>query len=363
MPEDRRAVQVNRMTATMLGMSKAGKTTYILGAYAQLINGVQGCYLHTADPDVGMDLLRQLNDLRAGKPPLPTPDQPVRYDFVLTRSGTAERTAMDLTDFRGGAAFDTTGGKQSDTARLHRRLLDTDAIFVVLDSDHFREPLTDIRLHEVREATGADRFEDMVSKALADRELAGRPAPPIAVVLTKSDLIDGRRDSTPRHKAAVMAEVKRLMPAVFRPGIHSMIFPVSVTGLITTPDGESSAMIVDLLDVADPVVFAVGWFLGACQAEVGLQRDDAVRAHQEAEAALAELMRKHPIIRWFLRTGIADARTLADMWLDRAAALNDRWNELGAQCLQILSTFYSGVGEAVANDPMGAGRLRPDRRL
>jgi len=363
MPDGRRKVQVNRMTATMLGMSKAGKTTYLLGAYAELVSGVQGCYLHTADPDVGMDLLRQLNDLRAGKQTPPTPDEPVRYDFVLTRDGTAERTAMDLTDFRGGAAFDLAKGKNSDTARLHRRLLDTDAIFIVLDCEHFREPLTGIRLHEAREATGADRFEDMVSKALADRAAAGRPAPPIAVVLTKSDLIDGRPGSTPRDRGQVAAEVRRLMPAVFRPGVHTMIFPVSVTGLVSTYDGESAAMIVDLLDVADPMIFAVGWFLGACQAEVGVERDDAVRAQQEAEAALAALMRKNPIVRWFLRYAIENARTLADTWLDKAAALNDRWNELGAQCLQVLSRFYPGIAEATANDAMGAGRLRPDRGL
>lgn len=363
MPDGRRAVQVNRMTATMLGMSKAGKTTYLLGAYAALINGVQGCYLHTADPDLGMDLLRQLNDLRAGKQTLPTPDEPVRYDFVLTRSGTQERTAIDLTDFRGGAAFAETGGTESDTALLHRRLLDTDAIFIVLDSEHFREPLTDIRLHEVRAATGADRFEDMVSKALADREVAGRPAPPVAVVLTKSDLIDGRPGSAPRDKGKVMAEVKRLMPAVFRPGVHAMIFPVSVTGLVASSDGESPAMIVDLLDVADPVIFAVGWFLGACQTEVGLERDDASRARQEAEAALVRLMRRHPIVRWFMRHAIDDAQTLADTWLAKTAVLSERWNDLDTQCLQVLSRFYTGIGEAAASDAMGAGRLRPDRRL
>ncbi|HZR52591.1 MAG TPA: hypothetical protein VFB06_24140 [Streptosporangiaceae bacterium] len=363
MPDARRTVQVNRMTATMLGVSKAGKTTYILGAYAALVNGVHGCHLHTADPDVGMDLLRQLNDLRAGKPTPPTPDEPVRYDFVLTRNGTAERTAMDLTDFRGGAAFDTANGKESDTARLHRRLLDTDAIFIVLDSEHFQEPLTGIRLHEVRAATGADRFADMVSKALADREVAGRPAPPIAVVLTKSDLIDGRPGSTPRDRGQVAAEVRRLMPALFRPGVHTMIFPVSVTGLVTMPDGDSPAMIVDLLDVADPVVFAVGWFLGACQAEVGIERDDAVRAQLEVEAALADLMRKNPIVRWFQRHAIDNTRTLAGTWLDTAAALNDRWHELGTQCLEVLSRFYPGMGEAAANDAMGARRLRPDRHL
>jgi hypothetical protein len=160
-----------------------------------------------------------------------------------------------------------------------------------------------------------------------------------------------------------MAEVKRLMPAAFRPGIHAMIFPVSVTGLVTSSDGESSDMVVDLLNVADPVIFAVGWFLGACQAEVGLERDDAVRARREAEAAVAEMMRKHPIVRWFLRHAIADARTLAATWLAKAAALNERWNELGTQCLQVLSRFYTGVGEATANDPMGTGRLRQDRRL
>jgi hypothetical protein len=37
------------------------------------------------------------------------------------RNGTRERTAIDLTDFRGGAAFDMTRGKESDTAALWPR--------------------------------------------------------------------------------------------------------------------------------------------------------------------------------------------------------------------------------------------------
>jgi len=346
MPDGRRTAQVNHMTVTMLGASGSGKTTYIIGAYAELINGVQGCYLHTADPDVGMDLLSQLNDLRAGKELPTTPDTPVRYDFVLTTSSTTERTAIDVTDFRGGAAFDWARGKTNDTARLHQRLVETDAILVALDSEHFLDPVTGDRLHRVREATGADRFEDLITKALADRELAGRPAPSIAILLTKSDLIDGRPGSTPRDRDQLEREVRRLMPAAFRPRVHAMVFPVSVSGMAIAPEGELPETTVDLRDIADPVIFAAGWFLRARQNEIGLQRNSEIEASQDAETLLAELTRKHPIIRWFLRGKITEVAAAVEGYRSRIAQLTARWNELGAQSKQVLSRFYSVAGEA-----------------
>jgi double-GTPase-like protein len=332
------------MTVTMLGVSDSGKTTYIVGAYAELIHGVHGCYLHTPDSDVGMDLVQQLSNLREGNPPPPTPDRPVRYDFVLTTSGTAEQTAIDLTDFRGGAAFAVAGGTLSDTTRLHERLLDSDAIFVVLDSSHFREPVTEARLHAVRQATGADRFEDLIGKALAERERTGRPAPSIAVLLTKADLIDGRPGSTPRDQRQLEAEIRRVMPGVFRPRVPAMVFAVSVGGLAATANGQAPARTVDLRDVADPVIFAVGWFLAACQFAIEPYRDQARKAEREADAVLAELTAKPPIARWFRRSRIIRAQAAADERAAQATALDGRWSDLGTRSQQILSRFYLGTG-------------------
>jgi hypothetical protein len=353
-------VQLNQVTVTMLGVSQSGKSTYILGAYAELVNGVHGCFMHTRDEDAGAALVRELNALRAGAPPPPTPDKPVQYQFVLTRTGSTEHTLIDLMDFRGGAPFDVTHGKQSDTAQLHQRLVVSDSVFVVLDSSNFRDPVTPSRLYAVRETTGAERFSDMIGKALAERQQAGSLPPSIAVLLTKADLIDGRPGSPQRDWDELEGEVRGLLRAAFQPNLATRIFPVSVGGFGASLNGQPQSVTMDLQSVGDPVIFAVGWFLRACQAEVHRDRERVLVFREKTAHRLEELTRRARIIQWFKRSRIIATQADLNQASAGVTALDTRWNELGRQSQALLSSLDSGTG---ANDAMGVGRLRSDRCL
>ena len=350
------AVPVSQMTITMLGVNGSGKSTYILGMYAQLVHGVHGCLLHMSDPDSAADIIRELYALRSGAAPAPTADRPTPHEFILTRRGSAEQTVIDLADFRGGAVFDVTHRSESDTAQLQRRLLNSDSIFVVLDSKHFREPVTPSRLQAVREATGADRFADLITRVLADRKRAGRPAPSIAILLTKADLIDGRPGSVERGWNELAGEIRQLLGAAFQPQLAVGIFPVSVGGFGALPDGQLLPGAVDSRGAADPVIFAVGWFLKACQFEVDRQREQTLAARQDAAHRLNELVSKTHIIRWFTRSRIIAAQAEINEANAQIAALDARWDDLGRHSQALLSRTGTGT-----NHTMGTGHLWPHR--
>jgi hypothetical protein len=285
-------------------------------------------------------MIRELNALRSGDLPPPTPDHPIGHEFVLTRSGSTEQTAIDLTDFRGGAAFGVTRGKDGDIAQLHRRLIESDAIFIVFDSSHFTEPVTPSRLQAAREATGADRFADMLGKALSHRQLTGRYPPAVAILLTKADLIDGRPGSVSRDWGELEREVRMVMgPVAFQPHLGVQIFPVSVGGFSTSPNGQSSAVMMDVRSAADPMIFAVGCFLRACLFKIQQQREQALAACREASEQLHELTRRWPVIQWFLRSRIILARAALHQANDHVAALDARLIELSQQAQALLGSF------------------------
>jgi hypothetical protein len=330
------------MIVTMLGRSGSGKSTFIAGMYAQLVQGFRGCYLHTPDHDAGVEMVWQLNRLRAGDLPEPNSTKAIPHDYVLrSDEGTFP---LDLTDYRGGAPFDLTRGDgDSDTALLRRRLAESHSIFVALDSSHFMEPVTRGRLHDVREETGTDLFSDLISKTVYERQQRGQMPPSVAVLLTKADQIDGRQGSVARDWDEVRAEIREVLGGAFQPGVDSRIIPVSVFG---TPalNGQPQMLTLELYALADPVIFAAATFLRVRQAAVDQQYQVAMKTAEAAQRALRELTAAGPIIQWFRRKKIIAAQaevSRTSAWVNQ---LGDRWRELGKKADVMLTRLESGAG-------------------
>jgi hypothetical protein len=330
------------MVITMLGQTGSGKSTFIAGMYAQLVQGFRGCFLHTPDQDAGVEMVKQVARLRAGDLPEPTATKAIPHDYVL-RSAEG-RFPLDLTDYRGGAPFDLTrGNSDTDTAMLRRRLDESHSIFVTLESTHFVQPVTPARLHAVREATGTDLFSDLISKAVHDKQQLGHLPPSIAVLLTKADQIDGRPGSVARNWTEVEAEIRVVLGGAFQPGVETRIIPVSVFGYAGR-DGHPPVLTLDLNALADPVIFAAGTFLKVRQAAVQRHYRQAVENTEAARRALGELTAAGPIIQWFRRKKIAAAEAEATRTSVWANQLGDRWRELGKQADAMLSRLDSGAG-------------------
>jgi hypothetical protein len=333
------------MLITMLGQSGSGKTTYIVGMYAQLVHGFRGCFLHTPDQDAGVEMVDQLTKLRAGELPELTLEKPIPHDYVL-RSAEGQ-FALDLTDYRGGAPFGLARGNDTgDTAQLRRRLGDSHSIFVALDSTHFLKPLHPGRLQAVRQATGADLFADLISKAVADRQRQGCLPPSVAVLLTKADLLDGRPGSVGRDWDELEAEVRQVLGAAFQPDVDATIIPVSVGGFGAPLDGQSPAVTLNLNALADPLIFAAGGFLKVRQAAVQRQYQHALGISQAAGKDLAELYTGGPILRWIRRKKIAAAEEDVARTLATVNELGHRSHDLGLRADAMLSRL----------DPQGDGQ-------
>ena len=327
------------MVVTMLGQQGSGKSTFIAGMYAQLVQGFRGCFLHTPDHDAGVEMIKQLARLRAGDLPEPTTTKAIPHDYVLRCD--EGRFPLDLTDYRGGAPFDLTrGNSDSDTAMLLRRLAESHSIFVALESTHFVQPVTPVRLHAVREATGADLFSDLISKAVHDKQQLGQLPPSIAVLLTKADQIDGRPGSVARDWEEVKAEIREVFGGAFQPGVETRIIPVSVFGYAER-DGQPPVLTLDLNALADPVIFAAGTFLRVRQVTVQRQYRQGVENTEAAQRALGELTAAAPIVQWFRRKKIAAAEAEVSRTSAWANQLGDRWRELGKQADAMLSRLES----------------------
>ena len=335
------AVPGRRMTITMLGVPGSGKSTYILGMYAELVRGIDGCFLHLPDPDSAIELIGALQALWSGDLPEPTAERPVPHEFIFTMAGFTERTEIDLADFRGGAAFDLIDGRGSDTAQLRRRLADSDSIFVVLDSAHFLEPVTPGRLQVAREATAADLFAHLITNVLADRERAGRPVPSIAILLTKADLIDGRQGSVARDWTELASEIRMLVRPVFQPQIDARIFPVSVLDIDASPDRRRLAAAMELHGVADPLIFAAGQFLKTCQSGIHQQRQQTLARRQDAVRRLDELTNRGQIVKRLTRSHITATQAEISEADTHIAELNTQWNDLAHNSQVLLSILQA----------------------
>jgi hypothetical protein len=334
--------QSSTTVVTMLGISGSGKTTYIVGMYAQLVQGFRGCYMHTPDHDAGKEMIDQLAKLRDGDLPEHTLDKAIPHDYVL-RSDEGQ-FALDLADYRGGAPFDLIrGNDHGDTAQLLRRLSGSHSIFVTLDSTHFLEPITPDRLHAVRQSAGADRFSDLISKAVADKQQRGLSPPSIAVLVTKADLFYRRPGTMARDWDDVMGEVREVLGGAFQPGVDTRIIPVSVGEFGAPEEGHSPGLTIQLHALADPVIFAAGTFLKAQQATVQQHYRQAVESTDAARRALGELTTGGPIIRWFRRNKIAAADGEVATVSGQADELANRWRELGKKAEAMLSRLGPGA--------------------
>ncbi len=319
------------MTITMLGKSKSGKTTYILGMYAELVHGFRGCNLHTQDEDAGVEMVNQLTRLRGGDDTPATGDRGVPHNYVL--NSPEGQVPVDLEDFRGEAPFRLArGDDRLDTTKIRKRLAGSHAIFVALDSTYFVEPVTRGRVRAVQQETGADLFSDLINKTVADHQGRHRPPPSVAVLLTKADLLDGRPGSVARRWEDVEAEIREVLGgAAFDPNVSTRIMPVHVEGFGALLDGPLSNLSLRVCAPADPMIFAAATFFKVRQAAVQRQHQQALKNSAGASKNLDELTAAGSFVRWLRRNKIAAAQAELTRSLDRVNELDARWKDLAGK--------------------------------
>lgn len=215
------------ITATILGATGSGKSTYLLGMYAKLSQGFHQYFLLTRDPDVDLDLADAWDLLSdTGELPPPTAEnQDQNYRFVL-KHGVDPLIEIDWMDYRGGAIRDRNSAQ--DTQRLRARLDVSDSVYIVLDGGNVAEWLTTDNDSKASRGMEVRRISTMIQNAVDARRARELPAPALVVLLTKIDLVRQAHGALGPVLAEVVKRLDVLLPVAFSPGVTALVCPVQL---------------------------------------------------------------------------------------------------------------------------------------
>jgi hypothetical protein len=273
---------------TMLGATNSGKTTFMLGMYNTLAEGIHGYFMFTQDPDQDLDLRDEWEALLgSGTLPAATTVQASRYYGFVFNHGFTPLVSIDWMDYRGGAVGDRKDA--ADVPVLQQRLADSDSIYLVLDGQKLAPWLDGAApLTAVKGALGVGRVSTLVQRAVTDRLDRGLPVPSFAVVITKADLLRGPGRTLRAALDRVVDEaLKDLAPIAFNPDITALVCPVKVGNFGARQNGSTPVNIADIDPVGlhRPTIFSLMHYLtegmGAREAEQARHAESRSAAEQQ----------------------------------------------------------------------------------
>lgn len=244
------------LTVTALGNRGSGKTTFLLGSYAEMSAGRSGYFLSATDPDVDLRLAGRWDKLfEDGELPPPNQADNIPYRFRFT-DGLTPLLNVDWLDYRGGALEDERGAESGDVAALHERLIHSDSVYVVIDGGYLVEPVTDGDRRDIMRRTGLRRISSLLQYAIHARSQLEDPlpAPSIVILITKADLIPSARRS---HVDAFAGELQDLIPVCFQIGLSTLICPVSLGHFGLNPAATVRTEDLDPRDLHLPIVYSL----------------------------------------------------------------------------------------------------------
>ncbi|MBW4596218.1 MAG: hypothetical protein KME46_25770 [Brasilonema angustatum HA4187-MV1] len=241
---------------TMLGVSGAGKTCYMLGLYATMQLGLQGFTLTTTDMDEDLRLTslweRMVDDEGEDRWPPPTSNEPYQYDFDFSY-GMRQLISFDWLDYRGGAMQSTS--TQEDVEILINRLRESSCLFLCVSGEYLQEETSsDMQLMSIARKAGINRMNLFLADLTKNLKDSQRPFP-IVIVITKYDKCYERaKDRVSRDK--LFDNIKKMFNTLFLPSKDwlVMLCPVSLGKELGT---DSLTGKIDPKNLHLPLVFAL----------------------------------------------------------------------------------------------------------
>ncbi len=260
---------MNSIKITMLGATSAGKTCFMLGMYAAMRQGVNGFTFTSNSMDVDLelsDMWEQLVDPQAGADRWPKPSGASNiYSFGYCY-GLKRFIGFDWIDYRGAVLKDIS--TSDDQKVLLEYFKQSASVFMCISGELLTKSIKE-REATVRSRAAIDRMNGFITTNFPDDV-----RPPIAIVITKSDLMIGR------DTEEVIEEIKKLFNPVFTEGgkWSVMICPVTL-GLELRNNAATGA--IAPLNIYLPVTYAA---FQAFKKELSMQQDHQLVAkskHQE----------------------------------------------------------------------------------
>lgn len=292
----------NTITITTLGASGSGKTCFLTGMYATMRGGVKGFSFRCTDPDQDLDLSdwwdKLIEEAGAERYPPPNDNNPIEYEFDFSY-GFRRLLGFRWLDYRGGALRDRQ--EATDVQALRNYLQQSDAVFLCVSSEHF---IKDYSLPVLQSKTSAERM----SLYVEDMYKATGRQPSVVIVLTKSDLLKGKR----KVSDGLVDEVKELFSPLFVSSGNWLTMISSVTlgeDLAANPNsGAINPKFVHL-----PVAFSI----------LSTLRRAADETRQKGQLATGEAARLRDGLfsRWFARGNINNYEKEARNYQEQAEAV------------------------------------------
>lgn len=241
---------------TMLGISGAGKTCYMLGLYATMQLGLQGFTLSTTDPDEDLrltNLWEKIVDTEGeNRWPPPNAEEPNQYEFDFYY-GMRRLIGFDWLDYRGGAMRDIS--TKPDVQALLNRLQESNCVFLCVSGEFLTEEAnSDSQLMFIARQAGVDRMNRYLASLSNNLSEHQRPFP-LVIVLTKLDKFQQRmRDKSSKEK--LIDEIKKMFGPLFMPNQDWLIMlcPVSLGKEL---EANSDTGKIDPKNLHLPLVFAL----------------------------------------------------------------------------------------------------------
>lgn len=238
----------------MLGGTGTGKTTYLIGMYAELSAGIDN-YFMSADHDTDIDLARAWDALvDDGILPRAT-NESKAYEFTF-RYGFDPLLMLDWVDYRGGAMSETTDSP--GTAALITRLGESDSLYLTLDGALLASVLAGEARGEQRLRSVVGRYSAILGRVGDERRENDLVPPSVVVLVTKGDLMRDRLAGTGEERQARITRwAVDLFGQVFRPDWDSAVCVVSLGRLGESVESRIDPRRVEPAGIHKPMIFSL----------------------------------------------------------------------------------------------------------
>lgn len=178
---------------TILGMSGAGKTCYLLGLYYKMGAGFRG-YTITADEDTDVQLrdrYARLCDVTLGKEkrfPAGT-DNISKYKFDL-QYGYNTIMSFDWVDYPGGLLDRKNSGNLEEYENVKKAINNSSSLFICVDGALLTGDDPDEKIERVR-----DNCSNVINTFFSEYLKTNNELPPTAIIVTKYDICKDDTDA------------------------------------------------------------------------------------------------------------------------------------------------------------------------
>jgi hypothetical protein len=245
---------IPHVQVTMIGNTGSGKTTYLIGMYAEMSVGVNRYFL-TSDHDTHINLTSAWSALiEEGILPKGT-ESSSSYSFMF-RYGTLPLLSLEWIDYRGGAVRGTTDDPQ--TAALIERLGHSDSLYLTLDGNLLASVLMDKKGAERRLRATTSLYSNMLNKVLDERAQADLIPPSIVLLVTKSDLLTDHLEGDSEERRRKLSDwIEGRFEQIIGSQLDVAICTVSLGELGEETSEHVDAQLVDPLRIHKPMVFTL----------------------------------------------------------------------------------------------------------